>query len=57
MPNAKGETVNIGSGPVKSIKRYHSRLYATCGSDVVIVKISDLQVERRWTATDRYSCS
>lgn len=53
MPNAKGEVTVVGSGPVKSMKRYHSRLYVVCGTDIVVVKISDRQVEKRWTVTDK----
>lgn len=45
--------MDVGSGPVKSIKRYHSRLYVACGSDIVILKISDRQVEKRWTVIEK----
>ena len=49
-PDAKGHKVKIGNGPVKSIKRYHGKLYLTCGCEIVIVKVSTLEVERRWEA-------
>lgn len=51
-PNANGQIINVGTGPVKSMKRYHSRLYITCGPDVVVMKISNLKIERRWTAIE-----
>lgn len=50
IPNVKGHKVKVGSGPVRSIKRYHSKLYLTCGCEIVVVKISSLAVERRWEA-------
>ena len=49
-PSPKGHRVQVGSGAVLSIKRYHGKLYLTCGRDIVVVKISDSLVERRWEA-------
>ena len=39
---------------MKSVKRYHGRLYACCGSDVVVIKISDLNVEYSWNVMEGY---
>ena len=54
-PNANGQMLNVGKGPVKSIKRYHSKLYVICGIDIVVITISNLAVEKRWSAFERYS--
>ena len=56
-PNSKGQDLCVGNGPVKSIKRHHSRLYVACGGDIVVLKISDREVEKRWRVTERLVCA
>ena len=47
--------VDIGKGPVKGMKRYHSRLYICCGIEVVVMEVAkDMVVTRRWKALDKY---
>jgi len=52
-PNANGEDICVGTGPVKSLKRYHSRLYVACGNDILVMKISDRTVEKKWTVIEQ----
>ena len=52
IPHAQAKTLDLGMGPIRSIKRFRSRLYVCCGSDVVVVKIANLSVERRWRAIE-----
>ena len=48
--------VDIGKGPVKGMKRYHSRLYICCGIEVVVMEVAkDMAVTRRWKALDKYA--
>lgn len=46
--------LQIGRGPVKGIKRMHSRLYICCGLEVVVVEVTkELRVVKTWKALDR----
>ena len=46
--------IPIGNGPVKGMKRYHSRLYICCGLEVVIVEVTtEMKVITRWKVLDR----
>lgn len=48
--------VDIGMGPVKGMKRYHSRLYICCGIEVVVMEVAkDMVITRRWKALDKYA--
>ena len=50
--------VDIGTGPVKGMKRYHSRLFICCGIEVVVMEVTkDMVVTRRWKALDKYATS
>lgn len=47
--------VDIGRGPVKGMKRFHSRLYICCGIEVVVVEVAKaMAVTKKWKALDRY---
>ena len=47
--------LDIGNGPVKGMKRFHSRLYICCGIEVVVVEVGkDMTVAKKWRALDKY---
>ena len=49
------EVIDIGKGPVKRIKRFHSRLFICCGLEVVVVEVTkEMKVTKRWKALDKY---
>jgi len=52
IPRANARILTLGDGPVRDVKRLHSHLYVCCGSDIVVIKISDLSVLKRWQAVD-----
>ena len=52
IPGANARVLTIGDGPVRGVKRLHSQLFVCCGSDIVVIKISDLSVTKRWQAVE-----
>ncbi len=50
--NGHARLIALGSGPVTSVKRCHGRLYAACGSNIVVLRISDWSMEHRWSTVD-----
>ena len=47
--NSRAYLKQLGMAPVTSVKRCHKRLYAACGSDIVVLRISDWTMEHRWS--------